>query len=179
LAGTPANQLKEQHRRTIMGTKTKILVTAALLLLSAGCASHQQAATPGEMISSAKSLDASFIAAFNNADAQAVAATYWNSPDLVVYPPGVMECRGWQATHDLYAQMFKDMPGAQLQLIEPQYLVAGHDVIGHGRWKMTFPAAQPMLGRYTEVMTIKDGKWVYVLDHPSVPMPPSPPQPSR
>jgi len=32
-------------------------------------------------------------------------------------------------------------------------------------------------GRYTVVMAMKDGKWVFVLDHPSVPTPPPATQP--
>ena len=152
----------------------KILFVGLIVMLGAGCASQPQGASADEMISSAKSVDASFITAFNSGDAEGMAALYWNSPDLVVYPPDAMECKGWQALHDEYVQMAKENSGAKLQLIEPQYLVAGNYVIDHGRWKMTLASGQEMLGRYTAVMTMKDGKWVFVLDHPSVPMPPPP-----
>ena len=31
-----------------------------------------------------------------------------------------------------------------------------------------------MKGRFTEVFGRRDGKWVYLIDHPSVPLPPQP-----
>jgi ketosteroid isomerase-like protein len=154
---------------------TTIAVTLFALALG-GCASssgncplfHNDKA----MIEAAKKVDADFVAAFNKGDVDAAAACYWNSPDLVVYPPAELECHGWQATRDALARVFKDNPGAHLEVIDPHYRVAGHDVIGYGRWTLT-PAngkGQPLQGRFTQVMSKKDGKWVYILDHPSVPM---------
>ena len=49
---------------------------------------------------------------------------------------------------------------------------------GSGRWKLTIPAAKGpasvIEGRYTDVKAQKDGKWVYIVDHASVPLPPPP-----
>ena len=159
-----------------MRTISTLLLAVSLFSFGTGCACPFQPAGPsaGDKIASAKSLDASFIAAFNKADVDGVAALYWNSPELTVYPPGEMESRGWQAAHDSFVHVFKEMPGAQLQLVDPQYRVAGDYVIGNGRWKMTFPAGAEMLGRYTEASASKEGKWVYVLDHASAPLPPMP-----
>jgi ketosteroid isomerase-like protein len=159
--------------------KTVTLVLSGILLaLSTGCASQTGGARADEMISSAKAVDANFLSAFNKGDADAVSALYWNSPDVVVYPPDTMECRGWQAVHEAFVKMSKDMAGAKLELIEPRYQIAGDYVLTNGLWKMTFPDNKEMRGRYTAVMADKDGKWVFVLDHPSVPLPPEPP-PSR
>jgi ketosteroid isomerase-like protein len=147
-----------------------------IVALTGGCASsggggscpfmHPEKA----MIESARAADAAFVADFNKGDVDATASHYWNSPDVVLYPPGEMECHGWQQARDALAHVFKQMPGAQLKLIDPQYQVAGKDVIGYGRWTLTPPNGQPLEGRYTQVMAKKDGKWVMILDHPSVPM---------
>jgi len=101
----------------------------------------------------------------------------WNSPDLVIYPPDSMVCQGWQAAHDMFAQLVKANRGATIQLDDPQYLVAGDYVIDHGLWTITMPTGEQVHGRYTVVMAMKDGKWVFVLDHPSVPTPPPATQP--
>jgi len=39
-------------------------------------------------------------------------------------------------------------------------------------------AAQTMEGRYTSVAVRKSGKWMYVVDHASLPIPPPPAAPS-
>ena len=73
------------------------------------------------------------------------------------------------------------MPGATLEMIEMNYKVAGDVVISWGKWRMLVPMGEgePMeiLGRYTDVKAKRDGKWVFILDHASVPLqaPPGPP----
>ena len=42
-----------------------------------------------------------------------------------------------------------------------------------------FRGPQIIEGRYTDVKRMHDGKWVYVMDHASVPLPPPPPAPVR
>lgn len=161
------------------GRLVAMIVVACFV--AAGCAISQKTPpasprekgeSPESMIASAKAVDAAFLAAFNQRDADAAAAVYWNSPDLVVYLPGEMECRGWQATHDALARILQNIgPGCRLEMIDPQYFVAGPCVIGYGRWKLTQPDGSATLGRFTAVTAKKDGKWVYVLDHPSQPVP--------
>jgi ketosteroid isomerase-like protein len=103
-------------------------------------------------------------------------ATYANTPDLVSYAPDAMEAVGWQAVKDGYAKSFAQMPGAKLELTQANYKVAGDMVIGYGKWKMTAPTpdgqTSEAFGRYTDVKTSRDGKWVYLLDHASVPFAP-------
>ena len=145
-----------------------ILIVAALALLSGGAAPGP---TPEQMIASAKEVDQRFCQAFSKGDVDAIMATYWNSPELVVYPPDAMEQHGWAAVKESY----KNFPGAKLELIDPHYMVAGDVVIGWGKWKLTLTGADgkpmDMFGRYTNVMAQKDGKWVYIIDHPSMPIP--------
>lgn len=128
------------------------------------------------MIAAANDLDARFVAAFNAGDAEAFAATYWQSPDVVSFPPDAMEARGWDAVSEAAHEMVAAMAGAKLELTEIHYMVAGDVVIGWGLWRMTMPNpdGEPVVmeGRYSDVKAERDGKWVYLLDHASVPMPP-------
>jgi ketosteroid isomerase-like protein len=104
-----------------------------------------------------------------------VMATYWNSPDLRLYPPDVQEVDGWQAVKDEYSKTFTDLQGAKVALLDPSYLVSGEYVIGWGAFQLTSSgSAAPVMGRYTEVAAKRDGKWVYIVDHASIPTAPGP-----
>jgi ketosteroid isomerase-like protein len=152
------------------------IVLFTVLVSTINCAGQtSQGASQEQMIEAAKSLDQRIVAAINKGDVDAVMATYWNSPELVFYAPDALELRGWQAVKNALAESFARTPGAKLELLESNYQVAGDVVIGSGKWRMTIPSqtgVTELLGRYTDVKTQKDGKWVYTLDHSSVPLPP-------
>jgi uncharacterized protein (TIGR02246 family) len=151
----------------------------AAVSLFTGCA--PQGENPEKMIAEAKALDKQFVDAYNSRDVDAVMATYWNSPDLVSYPPDVMKAQGWQEVKNTFAQSFADMPPATLEVIETNYKVVGDAVISWGTWRFTINppggGSMEMKGRYTDVKTKRDGKWVYILDHASAPFPPPPESP--
>lgn len=134
--------------------------------------------TPAEMVSAANALDQRFADAFNKADVDALMATYWNSPDLVSYGPDGMGTRGWDAAKAATVEMFKAIPGAKIELVNGRNDAHGSVVLGSGTWKMTIPAAKGpatvLVGRFSDVKALKDGKWVYLMDHASVPLPPPP-----
>lgn len=154
-----------------------MLFAAAVLFL--GCAPQRE--NPEQMVAAAKELDQQFIAAANKGDVDAIMACYWNSPDLIVYPPDEMEVRGWQAQKAGFKHFVATMPNAKWELVEPNYKAVGDVVISWGKVKLTVPseggAPVEMLFRYTDVRTKRDGKWVVILDHGSAPLPP-PPAPS-
>ena len=53
---------------------------------------------------------------------------------------------------------------------------AGDVVLGWGTFKLTLPGGGgEILGRYTDVKGQRDGKWVYLMDHGSAPLPPPAP----
>ncbi|HET6247917.1 MAG TPA: DUF4440 domain-containing protein [Tepidisphaeraceae bacterium] len=151
--------------------KCAALFIASLLLLSQAALAGD---TPEQMIAGAKELDQRFCQAWSKGDLDGIMAAYWNSPDLVVYPADEMEQHGWAAVKESYKPFVADTHGAKLEMIDPHYMVAGDMVIGWGRWKLTLPGPDgksvEVPGRYTSVMAKKDGKWVYIIDHPSVPM---------
>lgn len=135
-----------------------------------------QGHNPDQMIAAAKALDEQFVTAFNEGDAAAIAGLYWNNPEVVSYPPDQFEAKGWQAIRDAYHAAFPAGPHGTLELLDAHQMVAGEYVIGYGKARMTLtdPEGNPveMMFRYTDVKTERDGKWVYVLDHASAPMPP-------
>ena len=154
-------------------------IVALALCLSAACAPAPAVPDSAAMLTSARAVDEQFAAAFNKADVDGVMALYWNSPSLVLYPPDAMEVKGYAAVRDSYSNMFVAMKGATIELSDPNYQVAGDTVIGWGRWKLTMPGplGQPtsIEGRYTDVKAQRDGKWVYIIDHASAPLPAPPP----
>ncbi|MEO6005186.1 MAG: DUF4440 domain-containing protein [Opitutus sp.] len=87
--------------------------------------------------------------------------------------------RGWDAIHASYVEGFKNLPGgSKLEFTETHHSVVGEIVLSWGLWKFTIPGndGKPMVseGRFSDVKTKRDGKWVYVMDHASVPMGPPP-----
>lgn len=161
-----------------MKPSVKLFTLLVVPILFIGCTTAPQPPDTAAMLASASALDESFVAAYNQGDADALAALYWNSPDVVSFLPDQMEVRGHDAIRAANAAAFEGMAGAHLELTESHQMPAGDVVIGWGLWRLTMPAAdgttQEMTGRYTDVKAERDGKWVYLLDHASVPAPPPP-----
>lgn len=158
------------------------IVAAALSACAPATPAAPAGPTPAEMVAAADALDKRFLEAFNTGDADAIAATYWNSPNLVSFGPDGMGTKGWDAAKAGSVEMFKAMPGAKLEFITVQNDVHGDIVLGWGTWKMTIPTPagpQVMEGRYSDAKALKDGQWVYLMDHASVPLPPAPAAPSK
>ena len=152
------------------------LILGTVLTFFISCAPKVE--DPEKLMQAAKELDQRFIEAYNNRDVDAVMETFWNSPELVSFPPGKMETRGWEAAKESFQEDFTNMPEFVLELTEMNYLVSGDEVVGYGTWRFTLslPDGESMTmdGRYTDVKAKRDGKWVYILDHASAPMPPPP-----
>ncbi len=154
---------------------TFCLTGIVALFLFFGIAANQ---SEKELIAAADALDKQFFDAYNNKDVDALMATYWNSPEMVSYPPDAMVVKGWAANKEAMTQGFAAMPPLKLELLESTNRVEGSVVIGHGKWRMTVtpPEGEPavMEGRYTDIKANRDGKLLYILDHASVPLPPPP-----
>jgi ketosteroid isomerase-like protein len=152
------------------------LLIAGILLIS-GCGPKGD--SPEKMIAEAKALDQRFFDAYNKGDVDAIMATYWNSPDLVSFPPGAMMAKGFEAVRQGMLKEFSG-PRGKLELVDANYKVAGDIVYcwGTWRWTMAPPEGPPIevLGRYSDIKAKRDGKWVFVMDHASAPMPPPPDQ---
>ncbi|MBW3565700.1 MAG: nuclear transport factor 2 family protein [Acidobacteria bacterium] len=152
------------------------LFLAASLGFASGCASVPQD-DPEEMIAAARALDRAFVEAFNRGDADALSNLNWNSPEAVLFPAGELEARGIEAIRRSNAGLLAALPGAKIELFESHQMPAGDVVIGYGKWRLTVPgpdgSTTEIIGRHTDVKAIRDGRWVYLIDHASVPLPPA------
>jgi ketosteroid isomerase-like protein len=160
----------------------KRLITLGALLGAfslAACAAPPAAPEPDTdaMLAAAEDLDVRFVAAFNTGDTEALASMYWNSPDTASFPPDAMIMRGHGEIQAAYASMI-DSAGTVLELTEKHHSVEGNVVLSWGLWTITTagPDGEPMEihGRFTDVKAERDGSWVYLMDHASVPLPPPP-----
>lgn len=154
--------------------------SALLLLLGAAvsCAPAQKPPDAGAMIASAKDLDHRFVNAFNARDVEALAATYWQSPEVVSFPPDGMGARGWDDVRRAL-QASLPPPGSTLELTGADHRVEGDLVLTSGTWRLRIPqpdgSTAQVDGRFSDVKAERGGKWVYLMDHASVPMAPPPP----
>jgi len=123
-----------------------------------------------------KALDEAWMKAALAGDVEAMTALY--APDAVLYTPGIMEARGTEAIRKENQSLL-----GQFTIKDPKfdfmYETTGSVSISHGRWKMTaVPKAggdpQVWEGRATAVAKRINGKWLYVIDHASMPMPAPP-----
>jgi uncharacterized protein (TIGR02246 family) len=110
-------------------------------------------------------------------DVEGVVALY--APDAVLFAPDSMEARGTAAIRAAYQQMFKENTVANAS-INATYDTSGDLSSGWGTATLTMtPKAggspQTMTVRVTAVARKINGKWLYVVDHASVPMGPAPP----
>ncbi len=156
-----------------------VAILSFLTLAIAGCNDRRNdntsSMTEAELLSAAGRLDSLFLEAFNKGDVNALMQSYWNNPELTVYPPArVMQLKGYEAVKEFYAKDFASNKGAKLEYTSNSNIPFKEIVIGHGTFKWTLPVAgaEPMVfeARHTLVKAMKDGKMVIVIDHTSAPM---------
>lgn len=161
-------------------TKLVLVPTiATLTMLCVSCsrtpvAEVEEGPGPEERIAAADALDQAYLEAMNAGDADAVAAMYAN--DAVSFPPDMLIARSAAEIGSGLGAMFEQMPGVQMEIVESHQIPAGDMVIGWGLVKARIPgpdgSAEEMEMRYTDVKAERDGKWVYIHDHASAPLPP-------
>ena len=112
-----------------------------------------------------------FTTAFKAGDADALAACY--AEDGIIWFPGGPMAQGRQAIRDGFANYFTEMAIQDVVLTE-----LGH-VMGEGDTRTAWGtyeiravdnasgAEVVQRGRYTDVSKKIDGRWLYVVDHPS------------
>lgn len=161
----------------------RVLVSITTLAVAAACAAPPPppppapaGPTPAEMVAAADALDNRFLEAFNKGDVDALVATYWNSPNVIMMAPDGV-ARGIDGVRASMTGMVTAMPGMKLEMFAKRNDAVGDVVIGSGTFKLTIPAKpkpQVMEGRFSDVKAMRDGKWVYLMDHASVQLPPPP-----
>ena len=125
----------------------------------------------------AKTVDDAWVKAMNANDLQAVVALY--ADDATMYPPDQAEAKGKEAIRAVYAGMLGPNTARDAKVLESHYKTSGNLSTGWGRVALTLvPKAggdpQTLEVRFTDVAEKRGGHWLYILDHPSAPLPPPP-----
>jgi ketosteroid isomerase-like protein len=130
--------------------------------------------TPAEMVAAAAALDSEYVAAFNRDDADALMAVYWKSPRLISIGLDGSAPQGWEGVSAAWHESMDGNPNSRLELLESNNVAVGEVVIGWGRWRITAARdsgpPEVLEGPYSDVKLFRDGRWVRVLDHASVPI---------
>jgi ketosteroid isomerase-like protein len=151
----------------------------AVLALAGACAPQKPAAagsaTPEAMLAAAAALDSQFVDAFNRGDADALMATYWKSPRMVSIGVDGSTPEGWDGVSAAWHESMDGNASSRLEILESHNVPLGESVIGWGRWRITTTsdsgAPEVLEGPYSDVKALRDGRWVRVMDHASVPQP--------
>lgn len=117
----------------------------------------------------------SWVKAYNDGDAKAVAALY--ADDAVLLPPGAPGASGRMAIQEFIT---KDIAGSKAAgavfAVNPKSDVGVSGNMGweSGTYKVTVKGAVVETGKYLSVYRKKDGKWLYIRDTWNADAPPAP-----
>jgi ketosteroid isomerase-like protein len=160
--------------------KTVIGIAVLFMAFVVGCERHEDPAKVREAI---ETMDKQFVEAFNRQDVDGIMTSYWNSPNLVVWYPDE-DLQGYDAVRASWERTFREVDVKHFSVDQRNIEVGHHMAYDWGNWTYTFqpkgaPEEMTIKGRYLQVWAEKDGKWLVVADHASVPLPPpQPPQPT-
>jgi uncharacterized protein (TIGR02246 family) len=152
-----------------------IHILAIAAAVSLGSSSGAKAPPPARNHAELKAVDDRFIDAFQKKDIEGLLSCY--SDDAVLMDPGTMVARGKDEIRSCMTTTLSQFDDIRLELKDRVYEQAGD--VGYSYSLFTFKArdkatGQPveMQGRASAVMVKRGGKWVYRVDHASVPLPP-------
>ena len=122
-----------------------------------------------------KTLDEAWMKAAKAGDVEGLVKLY--APDAVTYMPDEMKAKGTAEIRESFKKFLGASTVREMSLTPEYSTTSGNLAVTSGHFSMTIEpkgggAAQTMEGRYTSVAVKKNGKWMYVVDHASVPMPP-------
>jgi uncharacterized protein (TIGR02246 family) len=125
----------------------------------------------------AKTVDDAWVKAINANDLEAVVALY--ADDATMYPPDQNEAKGKDAIRAAYAALLAANTVKDARVTEGHYQTYGSYSSGWGHGTLTLvPKAGgspvTMEVRITAVAVKRGGKWLYLVDHASAPLPPPP-----
>jgi uncharacterized protein (TIGR02246 family) len=146
--------------------KRLFLTAVALVLAMPAAAEH-----------GSKTLDEAWVKAITANDLEAVVALY--ADDATMYPPDQMEAKGKEAIRANYAALLGASTVKNAKMSDTRYETSGNFSMGWGRAMLTVvPKAggdpQTLEVRFTSIAVKRGGKWLYLTDHASAPMPPQP-----
>lgn len=135
--------------------------------------SSAAAATAEEGINS---IGKEFVKAFKAGDLDAVVALY--APDAVSYPPDATMAVGRDAIRESWGGVLNNFDVRDLIISNAHHETEGTLSSAWGQFKMILVPKGGgdtviMEGRFTDVARLIDGRWQYLNDHASVPLPPA------
>lgn len=122
-----------------------------------------------------KTLDQAWAKAVKAGDVDGLVKLY--APDAVTYMPDEMKAKGTAEIRESFKKFLGANTVREVTLTYDYSTTSGNLAVASGHFSMTVEPkaggpAQTMEGRFTSVAARKGGKWMYVSDHASVPMPP-------
>jgi uncharacterized protein (TIGR02246 family) len=127
-----------------------------------------------------------FVAGFEAGNADAVAACY--AEDAIMWFPGGSMAQGRAAIRDGFAHFLAGVSIKDMELSPIGEETMGDTKVAWGTYAIAMVdkatgAESVERGRYTDVQKKIDGRWLYIVDHPSddpapAPAPPTPPAPA-
>ena len=122
-----------------------------------------------------KTLDAAWLKAAKAGDVEGLVKLY--APDAVTYMPDEMKAKGTAQIRESFGKFLGANTVRDMTMNYDYTTTSGNLSVASGHFSMTVEpkaggAAQTMEGRFTSVAVRKGGKWMYVVDHASMPMPP-------
>jgi uncharacterized protein (TIGR02246 family) len=141
------------------------IITLAIALLFCHSLSAQD---------SHQALQDAFMDALRANDAAALGALY--APDAVSFDLAAQRLDGPAAIANAWGGFFSQFRVLEADLINPHLEIHGDTGVAWGEFAMRFEPveggeAMEMKGRYSDVTRNIDGRWLYVMDHVSVPAP--------
>jgi ketosteroid isomerase-like protein len=128
---------------------------------------------------SPQALQNGFLDAMRAHNVDAMAACY--TADATSFGLGVMVGTGPDAVRADWNEFFKSYKLTGVELTDNHRETSGDLSVAWGLFSITATpvgGGEPvvMSGRYTDASKNFDGKWLYVVDHASMPLPPPPPK---
>ncbi len=125
-----------------------------------------------------KDLDAAWAKAAKAGDVEGLVKLY--APTAVTYMPDEMKAKGTAEIRASFQKFLGSSTVTEMTLSQDFATTSGNLAASSGMFSMTVApkgggAAQTMEGRYSSIAVRKNGKWMYVSDHASVPLAPAPP----
>ena len=123
---------------------------------------------------------AAFVKAFQANDLDGIVALY--ADDAEMFPPDAMVAKGKQEIRQSYAGLLERFTIQNFQVTEAHHENTGNISFGWGRFAMDMipkggGEKVHMEGRFSDVSKKINGKWMYIVDHASVPFASSPSAP--
>jgi len=123
-----------------------------------------------------------FVKAFKAGDLEAVVALY--APDALSFPPDAMTANGLEEIRQSWGGLLNNFNVQDLIITNAHHQTSGDLSSAWGNFKMILDPKEGgdqvvMEGRFTDVAKKINGKWLYLNDHSSLPLPPPPDQESQ